>query len=98
MRARIRLLPAAILALLMLYGCGGDNAPSSSADGNSPGLTRTAVDTSAEQLWFEADRFADIRILRYQIPGFETLSLQQKKLLYFLSQAEPSTTAISAVA
>ena len=87
MRARIRLLTAAIFALLMLYGCGGDNAPSSSADGNSPGLTRTAVDTSAEQLWFEADRFADIRILRYRIPGFETLSLQQKKLLYFLSQA-----------
>ncbi|MEX2366543.1 MAG: hypothetical protein WD601_08045, partial [Pseudohongiellaceae bacterium] len=35
----------------------------------------------------EADRFADIRILRYQVPGFEDLSLQQKKLLYFLSRA-----------
>src|SRR5690554_3642193 len=36
---------------------------------------------------YEADRFADIRILRYQVPGFEALPLQRKKLLYFLSQA-----------
>jgi dipeptidyl-peptidase-3 len=34
-----------------------------------------------------ADQFADIRILRYRVPGFETLSLQQKKLAYYLSQA-----------
>lgn len=36
---------------------------------------------------YEADRFADIRILRYQVPGFEDLSDQQKELLYYLSQA-----------
>lgn len=34
-----------------------------------------------------ADQFADLRILRYQIPGFDSLSLQQKKLAYYLSQA-----------
>ena len=33
------------------------------------------------------DRFADIEVLRYQIPGFELLSLQQKQLLYHLSEA-----------
>lgn len=33
------------------------------------------------------DRFADLRILRYQVPGFEQLPLAQKQLLYFLSQA-----------
>jgi dipeptidyl-peptidase-3 len=42
---------------------------------------------AAAQFQYEADRFADIRVLRYQIPGFEELSLQQKKLLFFLSQA-----------
>lgn len=41
----------------------------------------------APEFQYEADRFADIRILRYQIPGFEELSLQQKQLLFFLSQA-----------
>ncbi len=33
------------------------------------------------------DRFAEFRILRYRVPGFVDLPLQQKKLLYFLSQA-----------
>lgn len=36
---------------------------------------------------FEADRFADIRMLRYQVPGFEELDDQQQELLYYLSQA-----------
>ncbi|MDG1798478.1 MAG: dihydrofolate reductase [Flavobacteriales bacterium] len=35
----------------------------------------------------QVDRFADIQILRYEIKGFDLLSLSQKKLVYFLSQA-----------
>lgn len=34
-----------------------------------------------------ADKFADLEILRYRVPGFESLSLQQKQLLYHLSEA-----------
>ena len=33
------------------------------------------------------ERFGDIRILRFRLKGFEYLSLRQKKLIYFLSQA-----------
>lgn len=33
------------------------------------------------------DRFADVQVLRYDIEGFEKLSLSQKKLVYYLSQA-----------
>lgn len=33
------------------------------------------------------DRFADIQVLRYDITGWDKLSLKQKKLVYFLSQA-----------
>lgn len=36
---------------------------------------------------YKADQFADIQVLRYQVPGFEQLSLQQKKLAYYLTQA-----------
>ena len=36
---------------------------------------------------YSVDRFADIEILRYRVPGFETLPLQQKELVYFLSEA-----------
>ena len=36
---------------------------------------------------FFAEQFEDIKVLRYQIPGFDQLSLQQKKLVYFLTEA-----------
>jgi dipeptidyl-peptidase-3 len=36
---------------------------------------------------YTVDRFADIEVLRYDVPGFESLSLQQKRLLYHLSEA-----------
>ncbi len=35
----------------------------------------------------EAQSFADIQVLRFEVPGFDQLSLQQKKLAYYLSQA-----------
>lgn len=36
---------------------------------------------------YNVDRFADIEVLRYQVPGFDQLSLEQKKLVYYLTQA-----------
>lgn len=36
---------------------------------------------------YVADQFADLQILRYQVPGFESLPLKQKQLLYHLSEA-----------
>ena len=36
---------------------------------------------------YNVDQFADMQILRYQVPGFETLTLRQKQLLYHLSEA-----------
>ena len=33
------------------------------------------------------DEFADIKVLRYQIPGWENLSLKEQKLVYYLTQA-----------
>lgn len=33
------------------------------------------------------EQFADIRVLRYQVPGFEELTLKEKKLVYYLTQA-----------
>src|SRR5690554_3309538 len=40
-----------------------------------------------EAFEWEADRFADIRVLRYKINGFDKLTLDQKKLAYYLTQA-----------
>ena len=43
--------------------------------------------TSLEDFNFKADEFADLKILRYQIPGWENLSLKEQKLVYYLTQA-----------
>jgi len=40
-----------------------------------------------EEFSYIVDQFADLQILRYQVPGFVNLSLRQKQLLYHLSEA-----------
>lgn len=36
---------------------------------------------------FLVEQFADLKVMRYQVPGFDSLKLNQKKLIYYLSQA-----------
>lgn len=42
---------------------------------------------SHDNFQWETEQFADLRILRYQIDGWDNLSLDQKKLVYYLTQA-----------
>jgi dipeptidyl-peptidase-3 len=41
---------------------------------------------AAEFPW-KVDQFADLQVLRYQVPGFDTLTPAQKELVYYLSEA-----------
>ncbi len=53
-------------------------------------LTNISCDMSSKQknnFKVQVDRFSDIEILRYRVPGFEDLSLKQKKFIYYLSEA-----------
>ena len=36
---------------------------------------------------YNVEQFADIKLLRYQIPGWENLTLKEQKLVYYLTQA-----------
>ncbi|MGM0578103.1 MAG: dipeptidyl-peptidase 3 family protein [Myxococcota bacterium] len=36
---------------------------------------------------WQTEQFADLRILRYRVPGFEALDVRTRKLIYYLSQA-----------
>ena len=47
----------------------------------------TASQNSDKEFNYVVDQFADLEILRYKVPGFESLSLRQKQLLYHLSEA-----------
>jgi len=45
------------------------------------------VPKTADSFEFKVDQFADLSILRYQIPGWEELTLKEKELVYYLTQA-----------
>jgi len=61
---------------LVILGCGQDK----NGVENAFAKADAASDTSVGQ-------FADIKILRYEIPGFEDLTLKEQKLVYYLTQA-----------
>ena len=52
-------------------------------------ITKTNTVKTAEKAPFEyvVEQFSDIKVLRYQIPGWENLTLKEQKLVYYLTQA-----------
>lgn len=61
---------------------------SMSCTNTSPEAVNNSEDEIVETEWtWETEQFGDIRILRYQIPGWEKLDLRQKELAYYLTQA-----------
>ena len=48
--------------------------------------TTETTDSNADFVW-KTEQFADLKIIRYQIPGFEKLNAKQKELVYYLVQA-----------
>lgn len=61
------------MTAMVLTACSGQKA----SDAEAP----------QEDFKYVVDQFADLQILRYQVSGFESLSLKQKQLLYHLSEA-----------
>ncbi len=69
--------------MLVLGACSKDQAPVETTSGPD-----AAEDAAPEQPFeVSVDRFADVEVLRYEVPGFDELSLREKKLAYYLSQA-----------
>ncbi|MBL6447714.1 dihydrofolate reductase [Fulvivirga sp. 29W222] len=56
---------------------------------NKPKQQEQQAEVTPEKESFEhlAEQFADLKIIRYQIPGFDKLTAQQKTLVYYLTQA-----------
>ena len=60
-----------VTALSLLTACGGNPKKTAEAEKND----------------YTVEQFADLQILRYRVPGFEDLSLKQKELVYYLTEA-----------
>jgi dipeptidyl-peptidase-3 len=52
-----------------------------------PKLQASKSATNNNEFKVEAESFADLQLLRYRVPGFAELPLQQKKLAYYLYEA-----------
>jgi len=66
------ILVLAFLMVILVAGCKKAEEPAEAA---------------AQEFQWQIDQFADLRIMRYQVPGFSELPLDQKKLIYYLSEA-----------
>jgi dipeptidyl-peptidase-3 len=79
-----------ILALsiaIALTGCDSSNTQIPSAkETESDSQTASVIEKKDDFIW-KTEQFADIKILRYQIPGWEKLSLKQKQFAYYLTEA-----------
>ncbi|WLD24466.1 dihydrofolate reductase [Flavobacterium dauae] len=53
---------------------------------NNKNTDNSMID-SLKQVQFETEQFADVQVLKYDIPGWEKLTLKEKKLVYYLAQA-----------
>lgn len=68
------------LGLLVLFSC-GKNAKKDQTDAEKPSQETEST------FHYTVDEFADIKILRYQVPGWDELSAKQKEYAYYLVQA-----------
>jgi dipeptidyl-peptidase-3 len=73
MRIKNMMMLGVVSAGLTLASCNSDNK-------------KTGAE-SASNFEVECDQFADLQVLRFEIPGFETLTAQQKELAYYLYEA-----------
>lgn len=49
--------------------------------------TNDKKEPEVKEFSYNVEQFADIKILRYKIPGWENLTLKEQKLVYYLTQA-----------
>ena len=54
------------------------------------GSCQNATKAPEESFKYLADEFADIKVIRYQIPGWDSLTIEQKGYIYHLSEAAKS--------
>tara|TARA_R110002050_G_scaffold299461_1_gene465121 strand:- start:342 stop:2381 length:2040 start_codon:yes stop_codon:yes gene_type:complete len=66
------------LITLFLASCGNEKTEKKSED---------LTPKEAQVFNYKVDQFADVKVLRYQIPGWENLTLKEQKLVYYLTQA-----------
>ena len=71
---------ATFLTMIMMWSCKKEAV-------EIEAFKEELVEISNDDFEYLIEQFADLKILRYQIPGWENLSLKEQKLVYYLTQA-----------
>jgi len=85
-KPKLVIIGASVLAFSSLMSCQNKN------NGTNPATTDTtqtskSIDGFDPNFNVGAEEFADLQLLRYEVPGFNELSLAQKQLAYYLYEA-----------
>jgi dipeptidyl-peptidase-3 len=80
-----------LCASLVLACANRDRPPTTPTDDATvqpdPAVIEAEEKAEEAEFQYQAEQFADLRILRYRVPGFNQLPLEQKKLVYYLYEA-----------
>ena len=91
MKYNARSRAAIVILSILLASCKNNDKAKEPVQTDSTGTNVSSPvnpgDSYDTSFTVEAESFADLQILRYQIPGFDGLSLQQKQLAYYLYEA-----------
>jgi dipeptidyl-peptidase-3 len=82
MKRILSLLFFGLFGLVLMTAC-----EQKAGESNTETVTKESKVGSESEFQTMTEQFADLKILRYQIPAWDELTLEQKKLAYFLSQA-----------
>ena len=76
---KFKVIIVAFLTVTMFWSCMSETSNSISSN--------EFIETTSKYFPYFVEQFADLKILRYQIPGWNDLSLKEQKLVYYLTQA-----------
>ena len=69
-----------LVAAVLLFSCADEKK-------NSEVASETKEVEKSDNFNYNVEQFADIKVLRYQIPSWDDLTLKEQKLVYYLTEA-----------
>ncbi|MEO6547810.1 MAG: hypothetical protein ABIN94_07410, partial [Ferruginibacter sp.] len=87
MKYFLKTLPLIPAFAILLFSCNTPTTTAPVATTTTDIIDTTTPDAYDTSFKVEAEAFADLQVLRYQVPGFRQLSVPQKQLAYYLSEA-----------
>ena len=78
-----------IFIAIVFFGCSADHSKTIANESADTALAPGETNPENEFVYV-TEQFADVQILRYQVPGFNELDIKLKELVYYLFQAAES--------